>query len=521
MMQTAYSIDTLQRAFPSMQSSAGVKTGGSRAAGADVVSFQPRILRELIDNPSGRDRSADTMKFAGEAARQGWLAAQIKAVLLDPQRPISAHCLDEADPGRAADRAIEKAFADFPPVEAVTLAPTPYVWVPAKELPPLDWLMGHWLLREEVTFVVAPGGLGKTTFLVTAALSLVTGKDLLGKTVPGGPKRVWLWNLEDSVAMMTRSIQAAAVLHEVHPGDIGDRLFLDTSRDGAPLCTARKTREGLEIREPVHEALVAAIREKQIDVLIVDPLVSSHEGNENDNGEMDRVIKGWCKVAREAGCAIILCHHTSKAGSAEVNTMSARGAVAMTAAARVVLVLNPMNVNEANKLGVDDDERWRMVQVLMDKSNRAPAEKADWFRKCSVNLGPGDSAGAVQPWAPPTAREMLTPEVISAIKVAWGDQALRESVQSPDWCGYLIADALGLGAPDKNTPERGKINRVIAELVAQGNLKKETGRDDKSKPVPVLRVAHPNSPPAQSGVEAGGKVEISRDRSVSTTTPAR
>jgi hypothetical protein len=445
MTQTAYSIETLKRAFLPLPSSPEEARGGGRAARTRKhVASPPPDLRDLIERPSGHDRSADTLKFAGSAARYGWTPAEIKAVLLDPVRPISEHCLSQADPGRAADRTIDEAFADFPAAAPVSISPSPYAWVSAAQIPPLDWLLGHWLLREEVTFVVAPGGVGKTTFLVAAALSLASGRNLLGKAVVDGPKRVWLWNLEDSIAMMTRSVAAAAALHSIKPGEIGDRLFLDTSRDGSPLCTARKTRNGLEMLEPVHEALVAALRDRQIDVLIVDPFVSSHEGNENDNGEMDRILKDWCKVAQEAGCAVVLCHHTSKAGSAEVNTMSARGAVAMTAAARVVLVLNPMSVAEGKALGLDEDERWRLVQVTMDKSNRAPLEKADWYRKASVPLGPGDTAAAVQPWSPPKAADLLTAEAVTSIKHGFGNQDLRESAQSPDWAGYLIAEALGV-----------------------------------------------------------------------------
>ena len=145
--------------------------------------------------------------------------------------------------------------------------------------------------------------------------------------------------------------------------------------------------------------------------------------------------------------------------------------------------------------------------MTMDKSNRAPLEKADWFRKASVPLGPGDSAGAFEPWSPPKAIEWLTPDAVEAIKTAFGGLERRESPQSPDWAGYVIAEALGLDRPDSKTPQRGTVSRLIAELVKQGHLVKVEGRDTKSKPVPMLRAAQSNFPPAQSGVETGGAVE--------------
>ena len=184
--------------------------------------------------------------------------------------------------------------------------------------------------------------------------------------------------------------------------------------------------------------------------------------------------------------------------------MSARGAVAMTAAARVVLVLNPMIAAEASRLGVEEDERWRLVRVTMDKSNRAPLEKADWFRKASVTLRPGDSAGAFEPWSPPKPAEWLTPDLLEAIRTAVGGLDHRASPQSPEWAGYIIAEALGLDRPDSGTSERGTVSRLITELLKQGHLVKAQGRDASSKPVPILRSAQPNSPPAQSGVETSG-----------------
>ena len=67
-------------------------------------------LRHLIDRPAGVDRSQDTFKFCCEALRRGLTSDQAIAVLLTPANPISAHCLAQADPKRAAFRAVENAM---------------------------------------------------------------------------------------------------------------------------------------------------------------------------------------------------------------------------------------------------------------------------------------------------------------------------------------------------------------------------------------------------------------------------
>jgi hypothetical protein len=77
---------------------------------ADDLGLAPdHYLRSLIDAPKGKDRSADTLHFACEALRQGLASEQVMGVLLNGDNAISAHCLSQADPARAARRAIEEA----------------------------------------------------------------------------------------------------------------------------------------------------------------------------------------------------------------------------------------------------------------------------------------------------------------------------------------------------------------------------------------------------------------------------
>jgi hypothetical protein len=67
-------------------------------------------LRLLIEQPTGDDRSADTFGFACEALRRHITPEQIAGVLINPANVISAHCLDQPDPKRAAQRAVENAL---------------------------------------------------------------------------------------------------------------------------------------------------------------------------------------------------------------------------------------------------------------------------------------------------------------------------------------------------------------------------------------------------------------------------
>ena len=72
-------------------------------------------------------------------------------------------------------------FADTDPGDVVkriagssptAIHATPYRWPDPRSLPTRQWLLGHWLLRGEVTAIIAPGGTGKSTISATLALSL-------------------------------------------------------------------------------------------------------------------------------------------------------------------------------------------------------------------------------------------------------------------------------------------------------------------------------------------------------------
>lgn len=72
------------------------------------------------------------------------------------------------------------------------IAAHPYQWRRADQIPRRDWLFGRWLLKGTVACVIAPGGIGKSTFVSAMALSCATGQNFLGKEVWGGPKKIWL-----------------------------------------------------------------------------------------------------------------------------------------------------------------------------------------------------------------------------------------------------------------------------------------------------------------------------------------
>jgi hypothetical protein len=378
------------------------------------------------------------------------------------------------------------------------LRATPFDWPNPAQIPPRPWVFGKWLLRGTATGLIAPGGSGKSTHISAMALSLASGRDLLGKHVYNGSQRVWIFNLEDDHDELARSIQAAAQLHAIQPADCGDRLFVDSGLSGRGLCIAVEDRNGVQILKPVIEGLVAELIERRIDVMIVDPFVSSHAVNENNNSAIDAVVKQWGRVAAQASCSIVLSHHSRKLNGSEVNIDSARGASSLVNAARSVLVFNRLTLAEAQKFGIDEDERWRIFSVHDDKHNRAPAEAADWYYIESVQLANGDSVGAVRVWSPPKGSDGLSDTQLIAIQNAISAGPARHSSQSPDWAGHAVAEVLDLN-PEK---QRLKISSLLKAMTMRGLLQVVERKDERGTSRKFYEVgAHPSSSPPEKGGE--------------------
>lgn len=305
-------------------------------------------------------------------------------------------------------------------------------------------------------FSAQRGGVGKSSFVASMLLSLASGRqEILGKTVWAGPKRVWYWNLEDGRDELEMQLVAASMFHGVGRDACADRIYLDSGPEGAELCIRLEERDGYRIAVPFVEGLIAGRQARKIDVLVVDPFVSSHGVSENDNSAIDAVVKTWAAIAKRAGCSVVLVHHSKKLGNEKVTAESSRGASALVSAARVTLVLNRMDPAEAQRFGIGEDkERRRLFTVQDDKANRASAEEAQWFRLASQNVAnstgqddpfgeEGDSVGVVTRWTPPDAFEGITVDHLRRVQqiVAAGEYKAHHA--ATDWVGNVVAEALG------------------------------------------------------------------------------
>jgi hypothetical protein len=237
------------------------------------------------------------------------------------------------------------------------------------------------------------------------------------------------------------------------------------------LVIAEMQRTGFVICRPVVDTIIAQLKERAIDVLIIDPFVSCHRVTENDNNAIDAVTKEWARVADTANCAVELVHHVRK-GEQEITVESARGGGSFGDACRMVRVINRMTEQQAKDAGADNHRLH--FRTYLDKNNLAPpADKSDWYKLVSVelgngplgpNVGGGDSIGVVTKWKWPDATEDLTGRDFDLVAAAIRAGSWRADPQAKQWVGRAVAKALEYDLD--NPADKAKVKQIIKYWIA-------------------------------------------------------
>ena len=262
-------------------------------------------------------------------------------------------------------------------------------------MPRREWQIPRLLLVGYISLIVGPGGVAKSMLQLIAAVSVATGRDLLGL---GSVQRcnALVINNEDDKDELQRRIAAVLVQFEIDPMELEGKLFT-ISGYMQPVRFAFHF-ENTVSRSPVLDQIEALIKEREIGALFVDPFISMHTAPENDNNAMDQVVS-ICKIlAGKSGIAINIAHHTRKiggdseahAGDAE----SGRGASAIKDAARAAVTIARMGRSTAQKLGFSDEERGNYIRMDVGKMNFAAHDsKANWYKIEAVTISNGDTVG--------------------------------------------------------------------------------------------------------------------------------
>jgi hypothetical protein len=333
----------------------------------------------------------------------------------------------------------------------------------AAMIPRRRWLVGSFAIRGHLTVLVAPPGAGKSTLGIALAVAGVTGRgEIVGETVHETIK-AWVWNNEDDRNELRRRLAAIMQQWNVAPADLRGKLGLNSGSE-RPLVIAKATKDGAVVRLPDIEAIIERVQAEGIGLLIVDPFVETHEVDENNNAQIKAVAAMWREVARRGDCAVVIVHHTGKPPSASpdawTGSLSAsRGASSLGGVARIMRTLFAMSQSDADKFGLDADERRLWVRLDDAKANLSLASgSARWFKRVSIIIANGEEVGALVPGDP-------NERVPQVDRVAEIESALFEAIRTAWHAGAPLSEQPR--AKDRYAPGIvGQALRVAAETVA-------------------------------------------------------
>lgn len=439
----------------------------------------PALMTEL--RRVGKDAAATELlgrHFFDTAAGDAAILADAKKLMAEKQAPLS---------GENLPNSFEQ--EDRPLIEAA-----PWRGLDPSGLPRRQWLYGTHYIRRYVSTTAAPTAVGKSSMTMVEGLAMITGKPLLG-VQPKGEFRVWIWNGEDPLEELELRIAAAMRHYGITKEDLQGRLFLNSGRD-MPIKMARADKHGAKIAIPVVNEVIETIRRNKIDVMVLDPFVSTYDGPET-NELFDPIVKKWGFIAGATNTSIELVHHTRKLNNAEVSIDDARGGGALAAGARAKRILARMAKADGKKFGIREEDQRRFFRVADASVNMAlPAINSTvWFEMRGVSVGNGEGDGTLADLTGDqvgvaTLRTMqadadgLDATTIDRIKAALRVGEWRENFRSNAWAGYAIADVLRLDPKE----DRASVEAALREMKASGALKVERRADKNNNIVPFIVV---------------------------------
>jgi hypothetical protein len=148
-----------------------------------------------------------------------------------------------------------------------------------------------------ILFIGGEPKVGKSLLVANLALSLAAGTDRIGFPVPTA-RRVLICQFELPVAQFVRRL---ATMRQALGAGADEHLLVDTRAAGHLLSAA----QGIS-----H--FVAAAKAAAADVIVLDPLYSAHDQDENDTRAMAALCQSLLHLRDASRAALVVVHHVRK-----------------------------------------------------------------------------------------------------------------------------------------------------------------------------------------------------------------
>lgn len=176
---------------------------------------------------------------------------------------------------------------------------------------PIDWTVEGFLARRYVTILAGQEGSGKSMVAQTLAVALAEGRaEAFGFRLPGRPMRVLVVDVEN-VMVVDENVNGSLVKSRLQDYGL-------TAAGDAHLTVAGV--QGFDLDKD-SEILDAALTDAEnagepFDFIVLDSFRSLWTSGSENTPEAGRVLTKLNRLAHKHNCAVLLLHHTNKAGAA-------------------------------------------------------------------------------------------------------------------------------------------------------------------------------------------------------------
>jgi len=198
--------------------------------------------------------------------------------------------------------------------------------------PPPGWIEPGLLPPQGILFVGGEPKIGKSLLVANLALALAAGQDRVGFTVPAA-RRVLVCQFELPVPQFVSRLAAM-------------RRALGPAADANLLVDTRAAGHLLSAPQGLQHFLNAA-RQAAAQVIVLDPLYSAHDQDENDTRAMAALCQSLLRLRDAAKAALIVVHHTRKSIGRDEIGRAFRGSSALHAVGDSYLLLRRPAANRA------------------------------------------------------------------------------------------------------------------------------------------------------------------------------
>lgn len=241
--------------------------------------------------------------------------------------------------------------------------------------PARRWLLQDMLPTGIVGMIVAPGGTGKSQFVLQLGVTVATGIPLCG-VWPGIERgKALLLLAEDEIDEVHRRLDR--IIAELSPdypamtSDLRHGLLIKPLTAANNLMTRASRHGDVEATDFVDRLLLTVAGIDDLKLIVIDPASRFRGGNENSADDVTRFIEQLERL-RQATGATVLRHHANKLSMNETTGVrgqaATRGSSAMTDGVRWQLNLSA--VPKKTLQGLDVSKRY--LNAELTKSNYGP-----------------------------------------------------------------------------------------------------------------------------------------------------